>query len=152
MLKIEESVRIACPADLVRAQFADLDHHEHHCPHRRASFRVLDDSTEACHYELIARIGVLKLRQEFVLDRTSDDDLVNTVIKGPLRGGTITFRVRGEGVGSVVTAIVQGQPRRLERLAGPVLRRVLQRNLARGLDEDRVDIESGHYSRPAPTK
>src|ERR1700680_4461588 len=96
MLEVTDSTKISCWVEVVRAQFGDIKHDERHCPHRGVSFRVLDDASDLCRYEQISKVGVVNLRQQLVLDRKGHDELVNTVVTGPLKGGTITFRIGGD--------------------------------------------------------
>ena len=148
MWEISESVRIGRPLAEVRAQFADVAHHEAVAPHRGVTFRVLADSAESCEYEQVTRVGPVRSRQRFVLDRTEPgypDEQVNRIVAGLFNGGSITFGFRPDGDGTEAVATVRHDPGPVARLASPVLRRVLSRSLAAALEEDRIDLESGRY-------
>ena len=145
MWEITERVRIDRPVAVVRAQFADVAHHEANPPHDGVTFRVLQDSPESCEYEQASRIGPFRSRQRFVLDRTDPDHQVNRIVAGPFRGGSITFDVREDGDGAEVVATVRHDAGPAVRLLAPVVSRVLRRSLATALAEDRVDLESGRY-------
>ena len=149
MWEIAESVRIGRPLAEVQAQFADVAHHQAVAPHKGVTFRVLEDSADSCEYEQVTRVGPVRSRQRFVLDRTAAEypsEQVNRIVAGPFHGGSITFAFRADGDETVVTATVRHDPGRLARLASPVLRRVLSRSLAAALAEDRTDLESGNYA------
>lgn len=145
MWEISERIRIDRPVEVVRAQFADVAHHEANPPHHGVTFRVLHDSPEACEYEQVTRIGPVRSRQRLVLDRTHADHQVNRIVAGPFRGGTITFDVGPDGDGAEVVATVCHEPGPGVRLLAPLLSRVLRRSLAGALEEDRVDLEYGRY-------
>lgn len=148
MWEIAESVRIERPVAEVRAQFADVAHHQAVALHRGVTFRVLDDSPERCEYEQLTRVGPMRSRQRFDLDRTAagySAEQVNRIVEGLFHGGSITFTVLPDGDGTSVTATVRHDPGPAARLAAPVLRRVLHRSLAAALEEDRIDLESGNY-------
>ena len=154
MWEISESVRIARPVDEVRAQFSDVLHHEAVAPHRGVTFRVLADSADSCEYEQVTRVGPVRSRQRFVLDRTADDypaEQVNRIVEGLFHGGSITFTVVPDGHGTSVTATVRHDPGRLARLSGPLISRVLRRSLAAALEEDRIDLESANYASASTT-
>ena len=145
MLEISRTVRIERPASVVAAQFGDVAHHQRAAPHRGVEFRVLSDSSQECEYEQVTRLGPVRARQRFVLERTDPGHQVNRITEGLFAGGSITFDIDDDGPTSEVTATIRHEPRGVQRLAAPVLRRVLGRALAAALDEDRVDLESGRY-------
>lgn len=149
MWEISESVRIGRPLAEVQAQFADVAHHQAVAPHRGVTFRVLSESPERCEYEQVTRVGPVRSRQRFVLDRTAAGypaEQVNRIVEGLFRGGSITFGFRPDGDGTEVVAAVCHDPGSVARLASPLLRRVLRRSLAAALEEDRIDLESGNYA------
>lgn len=149
MWEIAESVRIRRPVAEVQAQFADVAHHQAAAPHRGVTFRVIEDSSASCAYEQVTRVGPVRSRQRFVLDRTAAGypaEQVNRIVEGLFHGGSITFTVVSHADGTSVTATVRHEPGPLARLASPVLRPVLRRSLAAALEEDRTDLESGNYA------
>lgn len=153
MWEIAASVRIRRPLAEVQAQFADVAHHEAVAPHRGVTFRVIEDSGEACRYEQVTRSGPFRSRQQFVLDRRLAGypaEQVNRIVAGPFHGGSITFALRPEGDGTAVTATVRHDPGPVTRVASPVIARVVRRSLAAALEEDRLDLESGNYEAPTP--
>lgn len=146
MLTVERSITIDRPADLVAAQFADVAHHERTGVHDTARFAVIEDRGDECVYEQRSRIGPRWISQTMVLDRHDPRHLVNRVTAGAFRGATLTFDVDESAPASThVAATLRLPPSLTTRLLGPVLRRAVGRELARALDEDRDDLESGHY-------
>ncbi len=149
MLLASRTCTINRPVQVVRAQFADVGHHQRSAVHDNVTFTVLEESEAHCNYEQVTRQGPLRIRQRFHLDRSDPSRLVNTVIAGTFRGGNLTFTIDAEGPSTaVVTATLHGAPRPSLRLTRPLLRRVLGRSLDKALAEDQHDLESGAYDSP----
>ncbi len=149
-LEVAETVPIERPADLVRAQFGDVAHHQDTAVHDRVRFELIDDDGHTCRYRQISRLGPIRLQQHLTLVRQSDGTLVNTVTRGPLTGGTITFRIEPDGPRrSQVTAVVEAPLRGLQALAAPLLRSRFAKDLRAALAEDKNDLEHDHYQ-PRP--
>ena len=139
-----ETVTIEAPAEIVRAQFGDVGHHERVGPHNGVAFRVLRSDARSTDYEQVTSIGPIKAKQTLRLDDVGSGPLVNTVTGGMLRGGTITFRFDSHTAATVVTAEVRG---RAPRPLVPLLRRAVGRQLRAALVEDKTDIEQAGYPR-----
>lgn len=147
MLEVSERIAIDQPVDVVRSHFADVAYHARSGVHRGVSFVVVDDDDEQCTYDQVTRLGPVRLRQSFRLDRRDPAHQVNTLVAGAFAPGSITFDIGPADSGAtVVTATVRSQARGLTARLAPVLRRPLSRSLARSLAEDRHDLESGAYS------
>jgi hypothetical protein len=145
VLEVIQRIKIARPVDVVRSQFADVAYHAGMGVHRGVSFLIENESAGECAYEQVTRVGPLRLRQRFLLDRTDPATQVNAVVAGVFAGGALTFSIDAEGDETVVVATLCGAPNVIQRLLGPLLRRQLARSLARALAEDRLDLESGRY-------
>lgn len=146
IIDVRRSVSIAAPADLVRHQFADVDHHAASDIHRGVRFEVLDDDGIRCHYRQVTHVGPIRLAQELTMERVDDGALVNTITRGQFEGGTITFDVQPDGSDrSRVEARLQADVAWLGTLAAPLMRRGVARAFDRALAEDREDLESGTY-------
>lgn len=146
MFEIVRSQSIARPWEEVQAQFGDVAYHERNGHHRGVTFRVLEDGPESCDYEQETRIGPLRLRQGFRLLRKDPAHQVNQLVSGAFAPGSITFDLVADGPDTTtVTATLRSTGGGLTRLAGPLLRPGLGPALARGLREDRDDLESGTY-------
>jgi hypothetical protein len=147
MLTIERSVRIERPVAEVRAQFADVAHHERTGVHGGSHFTVLTDAGDTCTYDQVTGRGPGRIRQRFELDRRDPAHLVNTVTDGAFRAGTLTFDIREAGPGtSEVTATLAAPAGGVTGLLAPLLRVMLGRALAKALGEDKRDLESGAYA------
>ena len=149
-LEVTETVAIERSAEIVRAQFGDVAHHQNTGVHHGVRFELLDDDGRRCRYRQTTRVGPIRLQQHLTLVRETGGPLVNTVTAGPLAGGTITFHVRPDGPSrSRVTAIVEAELRGIQAIAAPMLRSQLAKDLRAALAEDKDDLEHGRYM-PAP--
>jgi hypothetical protein len=148
---------IAAPPDLVRAQFADLQHHIDAGVHPKLSFRPLPPRDGCMRYEQVVRL--LGLAQRDVFERRFDPDgtMTDTSVEGFNRGGSLQacFRpgFRNGRPGTEVTVTVRLP---LPPLVGPLLRPLLEaqvrRELRTALAEDKNDLEVRGYRRaPLPT-
>ena len=151
-LEISRSVEIERSADVVRAQFGDVQHHAVTSVHKGVEFEVLEDGDQ-CRYRQVSSVGPLKFEQVFVLDRSDEGPLVNRIVQGQFSGGAITFRIEPLGasrsrVDAELAATVSG----LLRVAAPVLRAQVGRQLAAALLEDKADLESRAYDRASGTE
>lgn len=147
MLEVSVCVIIRRSLEEVQAQFADVAYHERNGHHRGVSFHVLSESSQSCSYSQESRVGPLRLRQQFELDKSVPAHQVNVLTSGALSPGSITFDVVADGAdGAAVTATLCSTRPGLTQLAAPLLRRSLARALTRSLQEDRDDLESGRYA------
>jgi hypothetical protein len=152
MIEVSRSVTIHRPLDEVQAQFGDVTYHQRNGHHHGVTFRVVEETPAHCDYEQETRIGPLRLRQRFRLQRGEPAHQVNELLVGPFSPGTITFDVIAEGPEAArVTATLRSTRRGLTRIAAPVLRHTLTRALAKALAEDKGDLESGAYVRGSST-
>jgi len=88
-------------------------------------------------------------RAQFRLRRNDPYHQVNELTGGAFAPGSITFAIEPGSGSTTVSATVRSQTRGTTLLA-PILRRVLGRALAKGLQEDRLDLESGRYQAATP--
>lgn len=145
-LEVVRSVEIERDAEVVRRQFGDVAHHAATNLHRGVVFEVTDDDGSRCHYRQVSTVGPLKLRQEMTLDRTESGPLVNRIVAGQFAGGAISFDVQSAGQGRSVVEARLTAPRSLVlRVAAPILRAQVGRQLAAALVEDKADLERRAY-------
>jgi hypothetical protein len=147
-LEVVRSVEIERDAEVVRRQFGDVAHHAATNLHRGVVFEVVEDNAACCHYRQVSKVGPIKLRQEMALDRTESGPLVNRIVAGQFRGGAISFDVQSAGEGrSVVEARLTASLPLALRVAAPILRAQVGKQLAAALVEDKADLEGGAYGR-----
>lgn len=150
MLEVSESIAISRPRATVQAQFSDVAYHQRSGHHRGVEFTVIEDTSESCRYDQLTRVGPIRVRQCFVLDRRDRARQKNELVSGAFAPGAIEFVIEGHGDESMVTATLSTEPRGLKRVAQPMLRLIIRRSLRMALCEDRDDLESGRYERQAP--
>ncbi len=147
MFEVSAQVTIRRPLAEVQEQFGDVGYHERTGHHKGVSFHVVSETAQSCSYSQVSRVGPLHLHQDFELDRTVPGHQVNTLVSGPFSPGSITFDVVSDGDdGAKVTATLCSTRPGFTQLAAPLLRRSLAPALARALEEDRDDLESGRYA------
>jgi len=145
--EVSESIKIGRPPATVQSQFGDVGYHQRSGHHRGVLLTVLEDTAQSCRYEQLTKVGPIRVRQCFVLDR---GDLVhheNELVSGAFAPGAIEFVIEGNDDESTVVATLRTEPRGLTRLVQPLLRPILRRSLKVALREDRDDLESGRYER-----
>ena len=148
-LDVRADIEIDRDQTVVRRQFGDVAHHERTSPHRGVRFEVIDEDRERCRYRQTTKLGPARLRQEFVLPRTQDGPLVNTVVAGQFTGGSISFDIQPAAdapARSLVEARLVAELTGVQALLAPLLRRNVARALSRALAEDKNDLENGSYS------
>jgi hypothetical protein len=147
MLQVSAQVTIRRPLDEVQEQFGDVGYHERTGHHRGVSFHVVSENSQSCLYSQETRLGPLRLRQEFELDKSLAGHQVNALVSGPFSPGSITFDIEADGHETAkVTATLCSTRPGPTQWAAPILRRSLARALTRSLEEDRDDLESGRYA------
>lgn len=148
MIIVERAVDIMAPVATVRSQFGDVEHHQRAAVHRGVSFDVVADDGNVCRYRQVTRTGPLRSTQEIELQRVADGPLVNTIVRGPFRGGAIVFDVRADGADRTSVAARLESNRFRHRALRPLLALVVGRALSAALEEDRIELESGRYPTP----
>jgi hypothetical protein len=146
-IRVRLSQTIERPAELVRRHFLDMDHHQRHPVHSAARFSVIEQSASHCVYDQETSLGPLRLRERSRLD-LEGGDVVNRCLTGANQGmvNRFSFVERGPQTTEVVLEITL--PRTgVRRVLAPVLHSALRRGFARGLEEDRADLEERGYPR-----
>jgi hypothetical protein len=149
VLEVTQHITIDQPLERVRAQFGDVAHHERTGVHRGVTFTVVAERPEYCEYQQTTRVGFVRIRQSFRLERDDPACQVNTLTAGAFAPGSITFEIvpADTADATVVTATLRAPLRRPMAFFAPLLRPALSRSLAKALREDRRDLESGAYPR-----
>lgn len=146
MLEVARSVEIGADPEVVRRQFGDVAHHAATGVHRDVTFEVIAEDESRCRYRQISKVGPVRLRQEFELERNDHGPLVNRIVAGPFTGGAITFEVVPQGDGAAtVTARLTAPLSAPLRVLAPAMRAQVGRQLTSALQEDKQDLEGGRY-------
>lgn len=146
---------IAAPCDVVRAQFADLDHHIAAGVHPKLRFQVLERRAGGARYRQEVRLLGLRQRDVFERQMGPDGDFVDRSVEGFNRGGSLQFRFRPERRdgrhGTQVEIVVRlPLPPVVGALIRPLLEAQVRREVAAAAREDVIDIEQRGYPRPQP--
>jgi hypothetical protein len=152
VFEVTQQITINQPVERVRAQFGDVAHHERTGVHRGVTFTVVAERPDYCEYQQTTRMGFVRIRQSFRLERDDPACQVNVLTAGAFTPGSITFEIEPTAIAdtTVVTATLRAPLRGVTARLAPLLRPALARSLAKALREDRRDLESGAYPR-SPT-
>ena len=110
---------IRCPIDVVRALFGDLEHHISHDVHRNLVLKLRASDERSRGFTQGYRILGVTRRGQIRLGRKADGSLHGKFVRGP-------SQVPLHG---------------LLALAGPLVKRQLEQDIAKGLEEDRIDLD-----------
>jgi hypothetical protein len=146
---------IAAPLALVRAQFADLQHHVRTNVHPKLRFEILVQQPRRARF--VQEVRLLGIRQRDVFEREVHEDgsMLDTSVEGFNKGGTLAFRFRPEardGRDGTTVDITIRLP--LPPVIGPLLlaplRAQVRRELRAAAAEDKYDLEVRGYRTATP--
>jgi hypothetical protein len=139
---------IRCPVDVVQAQFSDLEHHIAHNVHRNLELTMHASDERSCDFTQGYRMLGFMRRDEVRLERQADGSLHGTFVEGPNQGAETFATFESLGSDSTRVQFKAVIPLRgLMALAKPLVKRRLERDIAKGLEEDRIDLEERGYPR-----
>lgn len=151
---------IEAPIDVVRSQFADLDHHIHANVHPKLRFEVLERHADRARF--VQEVRLLGIRQRDVFERRIEPDgsIADRSVEGFNKGGTLDFRflpqtVAGKAGTLVDITIRLPLPPLIGVLVKPLLEAQIRKEVTAAALEDRLDIEQRGYPRttaPAPSQ
>lgn len=141
---------IAAEPAVVRAQFADLQHHIATGVHPKLRLELLQRDGPRVRYAQEVTLLGIRQRDVFVREFDPDGTMVDTSVEGFNRGGSLRFRFRPEthaGIAGTDVCIEISLP--LPPLVGPLVRPLLasqiRREVAAAAAEDKHDIEVRGY-------
>jgi len=141
----------AAPAETVRAQFADLRHHIEARVHPELRFEILAQRAGYARY--VQEVKLLGLTQRDVFERGFDDDgtMIDTVVEGANRGGSLRFcfsprQEQGRDGTQVDVFVRLPLPPVIGRLVRPLLEAQIKRAVSVAALEDKRDIEEQGYA------
>jgi hypothetical protein len=154
---VRHDVWIAASRELVRAQFADLDHHIQTGVHPTLTLRRLQDGPRGVRYEQVVRL--LGIRQRDVFERRflRDGTMVDLSVDGFNKEGSITVSFERETRdGRPGTLVMLDVRVPLPRLIGPLIRPLVAARVAaevrRAAEQDKFDLEDGRYAGPVRSR
>jgi len=141
---------IDAPAQTVRAQFADLDHHIRHRVHPSLRFEVLEPHSGGARF--VQEVRLLGIRQRDVFERRIDaaGNIEDRAVQGFNRGGSLSVRFTpGQVDGRVGTEVDITINLPLPPVIGPLVKPLLEAQIRKALRaaalEDKTDIEIRGY-------
>lgn len=148
--QVMHSQWIGAPVPIVRAQFADLDHHIRHQVHPKLRFEVLRRDERSARF--VQEVRLLGIRQRDMFERSfgADGSMEDRSVEGFNRGGSLHFDFREQicdGRPGTQVDITVRLP--LPPLVGPLVKPLLEAQIRKEVQaaalEDRADIEQGRY-------
>ena len=145
---------IEAPLAVVRAQFADLDHHIHANVHPKLRFEVLARHAQGARFAQEVRLLGIRQRDVFERHIAADGTIVDRSVEGFNKGGTLTFNfseetLEGKQGTRVDITIRLPLPPVIGALVRPLLEAQIRKEVTAAALEDRVDIERRGYPRPS---
>ena len=145
---------IGAPVDLVRRQFADLDHHIAENVHPKLRFEILERGEWRARYAQEVRLLGIRQRDVFERSLEADGRMLDRAVAGFNKGGSIEFRFtperRDAREGTRVDTLVRlPLPPLIGALLRPLLEAQIRREVVAAAEQDRVDIEQRGYPRRA---
>ena len=144
---------IAADLQLVKSQFADLDHHIAANVHPKLSFQVLQQSPRRARY--VQEVKLLGIRQRDVFEREfgADGSMTDTSVEGFNKGGSLHFEFRAETrescAGTMVGVTIRlPLPPVVGGLIKPLLMGQVRKELLAAVAEDKFDLEQRGYMVP----
>jgi len=148
--EVRQEEWIAADLPIVRAQFADLEHHIQTDVHPKLRFEVLQQSARRARY--VQEVKLLGIRQRDVFEREFgvDGSMTDTSVEGFNKGGSLHFEFSAEtrearaGTRVVVT-IRLPLPPVVGGLLKPLLESQIRKELRVAVAEDKHDLEVRGY-------
>lgn len=144
--EVHHSEWIHAPADTVRSQFADLEHHIRTNVHPKLRFELLSQGNQRARF--VQEVRLLGLRQRDVFERRVADDgsICDRSVEGFNQGGSLTFRFVPERGGTRVDITIRLPMPGPMFLLRPLLEAQIRREVRAAALEDKQDIEVRGYA------
>lgn len=141
---------IAADMPVVKAQFADLDHHIHANVHPKLRFEVLHQSPRRARY--VQEVKLLGIRQRDVFEREfgAGGSMTDTSVEGFNKGGSLHFEFTAETrearAGTRVSVTIRlPLPPVIGGLVKSLLEGQIRKELLAAVAEDKLDLEVRGY-------
>ena len=147
-VEVKHRIWIEAPAQTVRTQFADLNHHIDTNVHPKLRFEVL--AQEPGRARFTQEVKLLGMKQRDVFDRVIDEDgsIHDRSIDGFNKGGTLDFGfvplAEGGREGTAVDITVRLPTPPLLGWLAPLLKAQVLREVTTAALQDKRDIEGGY--------
>ena len=136
---------IHAPIEIVRSQFADLDHHIGTNVHPKLAFQVLEKRANGARYTQVVKL--LGIKQRDVFERTIDADgsMHDESVDGSNKGGTINYQFDPVADGTRVQIAIRLPVPPLMGFLKPLLISQIRREVTNAALEDKYDLEVRGY-------
>jgi hypothetical protein len=144
--EVRQSTFIAAPPDMVRRQFADLDHHIRTNVHPKLTFKILAQSDASARF--VQEVKLLGLRQRDVFERhiLPSGSIHDRSVEGFNKGGELLIDFAPEKNGTRVDLLVRlPLPPVIGALVRPLLEKQIRREVVAAFAEDKYDLEVRGY-------
>ena len=142
-LKLERSIRVERPIEIVRAHFLDFEHHIRANVHRSITYTVLASTPEERRVRQNFKVLVLPKQDELLVKATPKGHVLQSFEQGDFAGGTLlAVFTPVEGGGTRITARLDVPLRGMNLLMAPLLPKIVGSLVETGLEEDRVDLQT----------
>lgn len=138
---------IARPIDVVQSQFADMAHHERAKVH--SALGIHDAAPIPNGFRFTGRRRMLGAMQEDITEvvRSADGNSELRVVSGPNVGLVVRQTFEAQGPDRTLARIEVAMPARgVLKLLAPLVRIGIKLDVAKALEEDRIDLEERGYT------
>lgn len=146
-LTVTTSIRIARAPEVVRKQFADIDHAIRDRIHEGVAMqwmppRAPGERRVRQEIRLLGRTQV----DEFLLEETAEGDVIKRFVEGPHKGTVIRQSFTPQGEGGTLVEVVATVPAKGFRWAiGPLFKIAVRKTIDKTLGEQKHALEGGGY-------
>lgn len=145
-ISVEVRQTIRRPVDLVSRQFSDIQHHARHRVHRDVKFTVLAEEGDTCRFTQETRLVGIIQKDEVLQRREPNGCLDAEVVDGANKGMRIHLAFTPVGTeATLVTFRAELTASGIKRVLKPLFEMAVRRAVAKGLEEDRIDLEERGY-------
>jgi hypothetical protein len=146
VLTVEVQKHIHRPIDVVSQQFADMRHHSFDHVHPDIDFTVFVQTTN--FWRVQQKVKLLGMQQVdiFEQERRADGALTAEVVEGTNKGMRLLQTFKADGADdTTVTIRVEVPVTGIKLWLKPLFAMAVRRTVAKGLEEDRIDLEEKGY-------
>jgi hypothetical protein len=148
MINVEVQQTIRRPVAVVSRQFGDIQHHSRNHVHPAIKFTVLSEDGDTCRFRQEVRLVGMLQTDEIVQHRNADGSLSWDVVEGANKGTRINQRFAPVGAdATLVTFRAEAPATGIKRLLKPLFAMAIRKAVAKGLEEDRLDLEERGYGK-----
>ncbi len=150
MINVEMQRTIHRPVAVVSRQFGDIQHHSQNRVHPNIRFTVLAEEGDTCTFRQEVKLVGMLQTDEIVQHRNADGSLSWDVVEGANKGTRIYQGFTPVSPdATMVTFRAEAPATGIKRLLKPLFEIAIRKAVAKGLEEDRLDLEERGYGSSA---